>query len=69
MLEKLKATKFNSIQELLNSLFISNLKFVIDKDTKEDIYILNENKSRNQSEHYRVERDKNNKYYLEEKKD
>lgn len=66
MLEKLKATKFNSIQELLNSLFASNLKFAIDKDTKEDLYILNENKVKNQSEHYQVDKDKNGKFYLKE---
>jgi hypothetical protein len=69
MLNKLKATKFNSIQELIDTLFASNLVFVIDSETKEDIYILNESKAKNQSEHYGISRDKQGKYYLDEKED
>lgn len=69
MLNKVKATKFNSIQELIDTLFASNLVFVIDSETKEDIYILNESKAKNQSEHYGISRDKQGKYYLDEKED
>ena len=69
MLAKLKATKFDSIQALIDTLFASNLVFVIDNETKEDIYILNQDKAKNQSERYGIAKDKNNKYYLEEKKD
>ena len=69
MLNKLKATKFNSIQELVNGLFATNLKFVVDCETKEDVYILNEEKTRNQSEHYRVGKTKDNKYQLIQVKD
>jgi hypothetical protein len=69
MLNKIKATKFNSIQELIDTLFASNLVFVIDSETKEDIYILNESKAKNQSEHYGISRDKQGKYYLDEKED
>lgn len=69
MLNKIKATKFNSIQELIDTLFASNLVFVIDSETKEDIYILNESKAKNQSERYGISRDKQGKYYLDEKED
>jgi hypothetical protein len=69
MLNKLKATKFNSIQELVDGLFASGLIFAIDSDTKEDIYILNESKAKNQSERYGIAKDKNNKYYLDKKED
>lgn len=68
MLETLKLSKFNSIQELVNALFASKLIFVIDKETKEDIYILNQAKVRNQSEHYVVEQTKDNMYRLKEVK-
>lgn len=68
MLETLKLSKFNSIQELVNALFASKLVFVIDKETKEDIYILNQAKVRNQSEHYVVEQTKDNMYRLKEVK-
>lgn len=69
MLNKLKATKFNSIQELVDGLFASGLIFIIDKDTKEDIYIINPEKEKNSSEHYRVMKNKDNQYKLEEVKD
>ena len=69
MLEKIKATKFNSVQEIIDTLFASKLVFVIDKETKNDIYILNQNKTRNQSEHYQIKSDKENRYYLNEIKD
>lgn len=69
MLAQLKATKFDSIQALIDTLFASNLVFVIDSETKEDIYILNESKAKNQSEHYGISRDKQGKYYLDEKED
>lgn len=68
MLETLKLSKFNSIQELVNALFASKLIFVIDKETKEDIYILNQTKVRNQSEHYVVEQTQDNMYRLKEVK-
>jgi hypothetical protein len=69
MTTQLKAQTFNSIQELVNGLFASKLIFVIDNETKEDIYILNESKTRNQSEHYQVEKTKDNKFKLKEIKD
>lgn len=69
MLNKLKATKFNSIQELVDGLFTSGLVFIIDVKTKEDIYIINPEKAKNSSEHYRVSKDKQGKYYLDEKED
>lgn len=69
MLEKIKATKFNSIQELVNGLFATKLVFVIDPETKEDIYVLNPEKTRNQSERYGIAKDKENKYYLKQKED
>lgn len=68
MLNKIKATQFNSIQELVDGLFQTGLNFAIDFETKEDIYILNEEKTRNQSEHYRVGKTKDNKYKLVEVK-
>ena len=52
MLNKLKETKFNSIQELVNGLFASELIFMVDSATKEDIYILNEKKLKNKEENF-----------------
>ena len=69
MLNKLKETKFNSIQELVNGLFASELIFMVDSATKEDIYILNEKKLKNKSEHYRVMKTKDNKYQIKEVED
>lgn len=69
MLAQLKATKFDSIQALIDTLFASNLVFAIDSETKEDIYILNTNKAKNQSERYGISRDKQGKYYLDKKED
>jgi hypothetical protein len=69
MLAKLKATKFNSIQELVNGLFASELIFMVDSATKEDIYILNEKKLKNKSEHYRVMKNKDNQYQIKEVED
>lgn len=69
MLNKLKETKFNSIQELVNGLFASELIFMVDSATKEDIYILNEKKLKNKSEHYRVMKTKDNQYQIKEVED
>lgn len=69
MLNKLKETKFNSIQELVNGLFASGLIFMVDNETKEDIYILNESKLKNKSEHYRVVKNKDNQYKIEKVED
>lgn len=69
MLNKFKETKFNSIQELVNGLFASELIFMIDSATKEDIYILNEKKLKNKSEHYRVVKNKDNQYQIKEVED
>lgn len=69
MLEKIKATKFDSVQNLIDSLFASKLIFAVDSATKEDIYILNQTKTRNQSERYGIAQDKQGKYYLKEKED
>lgn len=69
MLNKLKETKFNSIQELVNGLFASELIFMVDSATKEDIYILNEKKLKNKSEHYRVMKNKDNQYQIKEVED
>lgn len=66
MLNKLKETKFNSIQDLVNGLFASELIFVIDSATKEDIYIINPEKVKNQSEHYRVFKTKDNQYQIKQ---
>ena len=69
MLNKLKETNFNSIQEIVNGLFASELIFMVDSATKEDIYILNEKKLKNKSEHYRVMKTKDNKYQIKEVED
>ena len=69
MLNKIKATQFNSIQEFVDTLFASRLTFMVDKETKEDIYILNEEKIKNKSEHYRLVKTKNNKFAIVEVKD
>jgi predicted peroxiredoxin len=69
MLNKLKSTQFNSIQEFVDTLFASGLTFMVDKETKEDIYILNEEKTRNKSEHYRLVKTKDNQYKIREAKD
>lgn len=69
MLNKIKATQFNSIQELVTALFASGLTFMVDKETKEDIYILNEEKIKNKSEHYRLVETKKDKFAIVEVKD
>jgi hypothetical protein len=69
MLNKLKSTQFNSIQEFVDALFSSGLTFMIDKETKEDIYILNEEKTRNKSEHYHLVKTKKDKFAIVEVKD
>lgn len=64
MLNKIKETEYNSIQDLITELFKSELVFKVDSETKQDIYILNKSKVKNQSEHYQIEKTKKDKYKL-----
>lgn len=69
MLDAIKKTKYENITQLLNILMSSDIKFKVDPETKQDLYILNEKKLRNQSEHYTIEKDQEGLYRLVEIKD
>ena len=69
MLDAIKKTKYENITQLLNTLMSNDIKFKVDPETKQDLYILNEKKLRNQSEHYTIEKDQDGLYRLVELKD